>query len=125
MSQLINVNVTPASWCYSQNERFHGQCDTRDEAIEEGREFYGDEPFSIARVVHAMDRVNGCSDVVLENLELQIFDLTGFEEQIIELSKPDREALDKLIKDFVKDHATFSTHCVTAIEEIQPLGPAD
>jgi hypothetical protein len=41
------------------------------------------------------------------------------------LSKPDREALDKLINDFVRDHAKFNTHCVTDIEEIQSLEPVE
>lgn len=119
---MIDCQCDPpdrGQWCHSQSELFTGNLDTREDAIADGLEFYEGENFKIGRVVHALDAVAFPIDSLLENLEVAICDVNGFEGQIIELSRDRTEELAEMIKAFLREHATFNSHAVENIEELR------
>lgn len=109
---------TIGQWCHSQGDQFTGNLNTREDAIADGLEFYEGENFKIGQVVHALDAVAFPIESLLENLEVAIYDVTGFEEQIVELSKERTAELAEMIKAFLREHATFNSHAVENIEEL-------
>ena len=108
-------------WCHSQSDRFHGFFDTRDQAIDDGRLFYDGEAFKVGVITHPMDMVSVDVDTLLDNLEVNLFDQIGYEDQIIELSKDKRTELQVLIEEFLRREATFNSGGVTQIEDV-PAG---
>lgn len=110
---------TLGKWAHSQSERFTGDFGSREEAIQDGLDYYEGENFSVGQIVHALDLVAIDVDSLIETLECQLYDVIGYEEQIVELSKPHREELKSLIEQFLRDHATFNSHGMSNIEELK------
>jgi hypothetical protein len=119
-----------AQYAWSRNEeRYHGEFDTREEALAEGaQDAYDDGAeigsevvittgVSIPASMFLRDAEDHLADCVAERAEEFLCDNIGWDDTIMELSKEATADLGKLIVDFLIENATFNAWGVGEVQE--------
>ena len=114
--------MTDKIYCYSTNgEDYHGDFDTRENALcgaqedlafthEPGDEVTVYTGVQVSAMHHLWERQQWLGENVLETLDEWVADEIPADDWIIEMSAEHKEALSKLILDYVEQHATRMLH---------------
>ena len=107
----------------SQNEEWfsQGPFSSREDAISEGKAVYAQESFYVGRSVAALDLVTPDIDGLIENMECNIYDHVSFDDgPVLELSEDRKAELQKIVEDFIRQHASVTVFAIIDVEEIHP-----
>jgi hypothetical protein len=124
--ELIN------KWCYSiDDETYEGMYESIDAAHGEAQSRIDDETdetengeareYSIGRCCHPMDKIenylnNGnFGSRIAEQVDEQLYNVVGGDDQIIDISHEDSIELGKLVYNFLKEKAHFSMYGVNDV----------
>ena len=118
----------PMKYAYSfDEERYHGEFNSIEEALSEARSSRDDEgAVWIGRIKPAKDFLRERNPLWLgerveEEAEYNLADEIGWEDQIITLTKDQKIELGKLITEWLCDNASFNCYGVADVKEY-PLG---
>lgn len=109
-------------WWVSQNEEWftNGPCNTRDDAISEGRAMFPDEPFYVGESTHLLNLRKPCIESMLERLENDLWDCTAFDDgPLIDLSKENEQKLQEMVCQFLRDNAAIKNFSIQNPERIE------
>lgn len=120
-------------YCYSTDEeRFHGDFGSRDDAIAEATQ--DDDPGSVVTVWSgeqklAIDYLRGTieaglCDHVEGYLDEWLADCIGWEDQIVKVPDDKRAGLGRLILDYLDEHSAFQAFGIVAVQEHEVAIPS-
>lgn len=118
--------MATGDWWHSYyDDRFSsGGFPTREAAVAEGLAAHDGRPFYVAQEQDTLSLVKRCADVadiIVETVDMRMSDYIGGDDALVELSKESQAALDGMIFEFLKTHATFSRCWLSPAEQIIPV----
>jgi hypothetical protein len=113
--------VSAPNFCYGSSEEgpFYGQFDSREEAVKDGYDG-PDQPLFTGRLVHATEFVKTfkLAETVVETAWTWLYDEIK-DDDLISLSAERESELDKIIRDFLIEHADFPVMAVRDVERYE------
>ena len=127
--QPAPVQRPAEQWCYSTDqERYHGNCATEAEAhaeaiqeLENVGELGETRTYWIAQVAPAWEKLNAVrvGEWCEEHLDENLADEIGWDDNIVELTQPEREKLGQMVIDYVRSVDGFRAYGVKGEKEHQ------
>lgn len=105
----------PAQFCWSADgERFEGRHASRDEALDEGREYAddGDGTVWTAEIVDPrtiLDAVGVDVERIVDDIDVEIAERIGAEDRVVELEESRAATLASIVATFVREHGEWGS----------------